>query len=87
MPEIILYTKDYCPYCTKIKEYLKRKGYEVTKEIDITNDTNLQMEMVTKSGGKRTVPQVFINGVHTGGCDDTIALDKEGKLDEILKRG
>ena len=86
MAEIILYTKDYCPYCVKVKEFLKTKGYSVTKEIDITKSPDLAMEMVTKSGGKKTVPQVFINGVHVGGCDDTIALDKAGKLDELVKR-
>lgn len=86
MTEIIIYTKDYCPYCVKIKEYLKRKGHEFIQEIDITHDEKLQAEMIEKSGGKRTVPQVFINGIHTGGCDDTIALDKEGKLEELLNK-
>lgn len=88
MAEIIVYSKDYCPYCTKVKEYLKRKGYENDiKEIDITNDPETAIEMVKKAGGQRTVPQVFINGKHIGGCDDTIALDKDGKLDELLRNG
>ena len=87
MPNIEIYTKDYCPYCTKVKEFLKRKGYggNIT-EIDITNDTDLAIKMVEKAGGQRTVPQVFINGKHIGGCDATIALDSEGKLDALLKR-
>ena len=84
MAEIIIYTKDYCPYCVKIKEFLKAKGHAVTKEIDITHSPELATEMVNRSGGRKTVPQVFINGTHTGGCDDTIALDKEGKLEAIL---
>ncbi len=86
MANIIMYKTTYCPYCVKAKEYLERKGYKITQEIDVTTSDDLRMEMMEKSGGRKTVPQIFINGVHTGGCDDTIALDKEGKLDEILKK-
>ncbi|NDF11338.1 MAG: glutaredoxin 3 [Proteobacteria bacterium] len=85
MAEIILYTKDYCPYCVKAKELLKRKGYSNFKEIDITHDEKLQQEMLSKSNGKRTVPQIFINGTHVGGSDDLHALNDAGKLDALLK--
>ena len=83
MPDIIVYTKDYCPYCVRAKDLLKRKG-QVFKEIDITHDEALQQELLTKSGGRRTVPQIFINNTHVGGCDDLYALEKEGKLDTLL---
>ena len=84
MPDIIIYTKDYCPYCIKAKNLLKRKGYEQITEIDITQNEPLQKEMTLKSGGRKTVPQIFINATHVGGCDDLYALDSAGKLDDIL---
>ncbi len=83
MPEVIVYTKDYCPYCTKAKALLKQKNVSFT-EIDITHDEALQKEVVEKSGGRRTVPQIFIGGQSIGGCDDMYALNKEGKLDALL---
>ncbi|NBX04257.1 MAG: glutaredoxin 3 [Alphaproteobacteria bacterium] len=83
MPEVIVYTKDYCPYCTKAKALLTRKG-AAFREIDITHDEALQKEMVEKSGGRRTVPQIFIGGQSIGGCDDMYALNAEGKLDALL---
>ncbi len=81
---ITIYTKDYCPYCVKAKALLKQKNIENINEIDITNDANLQLEMVNKSGGRRTVPQIFIGEKHLGGCDDLYALNEAGKLDELL---
>ena len=83
MANIVIYTKDYCPYCTKAKQFLKNKG-QIFEEIDITRDEALQAELVEKSGGRRTVPQIFIGGAHIGGCDDMIAMDKAGKLDALL---
>ena len=85
MAQITLYTKDYCPYCTKAKNLFKRKGIEQFTEIDITHDEKLQQEMIEKSGGRKTVPQIFINGTHVGGCDDLYALNDAGKLDALLK--
>lgn len=87
MAEIVIYTKDYCPYCVKAKTLLKRKGYENFKEIDITNDANLQKEMLDKANGQRTVPQIFIGSTHVGGFDDLNALDQQGKLEPLLKAG
>lgn len=86
MANIIMYTTDYCPYCVRAKEFLKRKGYSVTEEIDVTSSDELRQEMFEKSGGRKTVPQIFINGIHIGGYDDTVAADKNGKLDEALKQ-
>ena len=84
MTAITIYTKDYCPYCTKAKNLLKRKGHEQITEIDITHDEALQNEMIEKSGGRRSVPQIFIGNKHVGGCDDLYALDAAGKLNELL---
>jgi glutaredoxin 3 len=80
---VTLYTKDYCPYCVKAKGLLKRKGVAF-EEIDITHDEALVKEMMEKSGGRKTVPQIFINGNSVGGCDDLYALDAAGKLDAML---
>ena len=86
MAQITIYTKDYCPYCVKAKGLLMRKGQEANiQEIDITHDEKLQQDMVTKSGGRKSVPQIFIGDTHVGGCDDLYALDKDGKLDPLLK--
>ena len=84
---ITLYTKDYCPYCTKAKALLKQKGVESQiRELDITRDEKLQAEMLEKSGGKRSVPQIFIGDTHVGGCDDLYALNAAGKLDALLAK-
>ncbi len=84
MTEIIMYKTTYCPYCSRAKDFLERKGYKITKEIDVTNSDELREEMLKKSGGRKTVPQIFINGIHIGGYDDTVAKDKSGELDKIL---
>lgn len=84
MAEIIIYSKDYCPYCAKAKELLKVKGHKNFTEIDITNDTDLAVEMMEKTGGAKTVPQIFINGTHIGGCDDLYAANDKGELDKLL---
>ena len=83
MPEIIIYSKDVCPYCVRAKMLLQRKGASFT-EIKITDDKTKE-EMMKKSGGRMSVPQIFIGEKHVGGCDDLYALDAAGKLDELLK--
>lgn len=84
MPEIIVYSKGYCPYCTAAKALLTKKGAKFT-EIDVTTEPALQAEMMARAGGRRTVPQIFINGAHIGGSDDLHALDAKGGLDPLLK--
>lgn len=84
MQKVTIYTKDYCPYCVKAKNLLTRRGVTDIIEIDITNDEKLQAEMIAKSGGKRTVPQIFIGETHIGGCGDLYALDSAGKLKTML---
>jgi glutaredoxin 3 len=84
MPEITVYTKDYCPYCHAAKELLRKKGAAFT-EVDIQKHPDRRAEMIEKAGGKTTVPQIFIGGRHVGGCDDIHALDSAGQLDPLLK--
>lgn len=83
MADIVIYTKDYCPYCHAAKDLLKSKGAAFT-EIDILRHPERRSEMVEKAGGRTTVPQIFIAGRHVGGCDDLHALDAAGKLDPLL---
>ncbi|MCE0722663.1 MULTISPECIES: glutaredoxin 3 [Legionella] len=83
MAEVIIYSTAYCPYCFKAKELLQQKQTSFT-EIRIDLQPELREEMITKSG-RRTVPQIFINGQHIGGCDDLYALDAQGELDPLLR--
>ena len=83
MADIVIYTKPGCPYCSRAKALLERKGADY-QEIIASNDPALKAEMVEKSGGKATFPQIFIDGKHVGGCDDIHALDARGGLDPLL---
>ncbi|KTD05331.1 glutaredoxin 3 [Fluoribacter gormanii] len=83
MAEIIMYSTGYCPYCVKARELLQQKHATFT-DIRIDLQPELRDEMITKSG-RRTVPQIFINGQHVGGCDDLYALEAQGKLDQLLR--
>lgn len=83
MADVVLYTKPGCPYCSAALSLLKRKGAEYT-EIVASNDPARKAEMVQKSGGRSTFPQVFIDGKHVGGCDDLHSLDARGGLDPLL---
>ena len=82
MAEVIVYSTSYCPYCVRAKDLLKRKG-AAFKELNAEDDA-VREDMITKAGGRRTVPQIFINGQHVGGSDELHALDKAGKLDAML---
>ncbi len=83
MPNIVIYSKDYCPYCQRAKALLRQKGISST-DIEVSNSANLVAEMIQKSNGRRTVPQIFIGDVHVGGSDDLFALERAGKLDPLL---
>ncbi len=83
MPEIVIYTKDWCPYCHAAKDLLASKGAAFT-EIDLMKHPERRAEMVEKAGGRSSVPQIFIGGRHVGGSDDIHALDDAGKLDALL---
>ncbi len=82
MPRIVMYTTGFCPYCVGAKNLLKNKGAE-WEEIRIDKERGKREEMMERSQ-RRTVPQIFIGELHVGGHDDLVALDKEGKLDELL---
>ena len=84
MTGIVLYTKNYCPYCKRAKALLTRKGITFT-EYDIQDSDDLVEEMIERSGGRRTVPQIFIGDQHIGGANDMFELDKLGGLDPLLK--
>ena len=84
MPDVVIYIKPFCPYCADAKALLKKKGTAFT-EIDVARDRTAFQTMVQRSGGRTTVPQVFIGEKHIGGCDDTYALDARGALDPLLK--
>jgi glutaredoxin 3 len=83
MPDIELFTTKICPYCVRAKALFKKKGVEC-REIDVSEDEELRLKMTERAGGKRSVPQIFIDGVHIGGCDDLYALDAKGGLDPLL---
>jgi glutaredoxin 3 len=83
MNKVTIYTTNYCPYCVKAKSLLTRKNISF-EEIAIQDDKTRE-EMVNKSKGRRSVPQIFIGDFHVGGCDDLYELDRQKKLDELLK--
>jgi glutaredoxin 3 len=83
MPKIEIYTKYLCPYCARAKALLQGKG-AAFEDIDITSDAERRAEMIARSGGGLTVPQIFIDGRHIGGSDDLAAADDNGQLDTML---
>lgn len=83
MANVVVYTTQICPYCTRAKQLLDRKGIAY-KEIRVDEDDKQRDIMIEKSG-RRTVPQIFINDKPVGGCDDLYALNQSGELDNLLK--
>jgi glutaredoxin 3 len=83
MAVVTIYTKPYCPYCDGARELLEKKGVDFS-EIDISGKPELRAEMIQRSGGLMTVPQIFAGERHLGGCDDIYALDARGELDPVL---
>lgn len=81
--KVEVYTTTYCPFCTRAKSLLKSKGVNF-EEIDVTEDAELRQKMVELSGGRRTVPEIFIDGKIVGGYDELKALDDSGTLDSML---
>ena len=82
-PNIEIYTWRTCPFCIRAKALLKRKGVEFT-EYSIDGDESARSEMAKRTGGRRSVPQIFIDDAHIGGCDDIHDLDADGKLNALL---
>ena len=83
MAQVEIYTTPTCPYCQTAKALLTRKGTAYV-EIDVSRDPALRDAMTQRAGGRRSVPQIFIDGHHVGGSDDLHALDRAGKLDPLL---
>ena len=83
MAKIEIYTKAFCPYCTRAKRLLDGKGVDY-QELDISMGGAQRTEMIQRANGRTTVPQVFIDGRHIGGSDDLAALDRNGGLDPLL---
>jgi glutaredoxin 3 len=82
--EVIMYSTGWCPYCDRARALLAKKGVAVT-EIDVEAAAGARAEMIERSGGRRSVPQIFIGGRHIGGSDDLYALDGSGGLDPLLR--
>lgn len=85
MARIEIYTKIFCGYCSRAKRLLASKGTEY-EEYDITIDRERKAEMVQRAMGRTSVPQIFIDGRHIGGCDDLFLLDRNGQLDPLILR-
>ena len=84
MAEILIYSKNHCPYCVRAKSLLDilEKDYTI---INLDEQPEHMTEMLAKSSGARSVPQIFIDGEHIGGCDDMYALHEKGKLETLLR--
>jgi glutaredoxin 3 len=85
MTHVTIYTKPYCPYCIRAVSLLEKKGVEFT-EVEAAFDPAKRQEMMQRSGGRATFPQIFVGDRHIGGCDDMLALDRDGKLDPLLQQ-
>lgn len=83
MAEIEIYSKRWCPYCMRAKSLLKRKKQDF-RDIDIARSPELREEMTRRADGRATVPQIFIDDKHIGGCDELMALERAGRLDPLL---
>ena len=86
MAQVEMYTTMWCPYCARARALLEKKGVAYT-EIDLMEEPRRRDEMIERAHGRTTVPQIFIDGEHIGGCDDMVALDRQGLLDAKLGLG
>ena len=84
MPKVTLYATAVCPYCVRAEQLLQRKGVVDIEKIRVDLDPAQREEMLARSGGQRSVPQIFIGDAHIGGCDDLYELEHEGRLDALL---
>ncbi|WP_085317655.1 glutaredoxin 3 [Derxia lacustris] len=83
MAKIVMYFRDSCPYCRRAESVLVKKGVTGIEKLYPDDDDALKREMVERTG-RTTVPQIFIDGKHVGGCDDLLSLDRRGGLDPLL---
>lgn len=83
MPKVDVYSTAWCPFCVRAKMLLQQKGVTFT-DLDVERDPSLRQQMVDRAPGSRTVPQIFIDDYHVGGCDQLFALERQGELDSLL---
>ena len=83
MPRVEIYTKTFCGFCWRAKHLLESKGIEF-QEISVDFGGEPKQQMIQRANGRTTVPQIFIGDLHIGGCTELVALEHEGKLDELL---
>ena len=84
MPEIVVYSSDWCGFCMRAKALLQHKGLEFN-EVVVDGDPERRAEMQSRSG-RTSVPQIFVGDTHVGGCDELYALERAGRLDPLLAR-
>jgi glutaredoxin 3 len=84
MASVEIYTRKFCSYCYQAKELLSRKGVAF-REIDVTGNADVRLQMNERAQGRNTLPQIFIDSKHVGGCDDLYALEDAGELDALLQ--
>ena len=85
MTKVTVFTAGNCCYCHMAKDLLRRKG-AAFEEVDVTGRTDLRSDLCTRTGGRRTVPQIWIGDLYIGGCDDLMDLERSGKLDTLLSQ-
>ena len=83
MADVEIYTQHWCPYCVRAKQLLERKGVTY-REIEAPHGSPARAEARQRAGGSTSVPQIFVDGAHIGGCDALMALERSGKLDPLL---
>jgi len=83
VPLVEIYTKTFCGFCWRAKQLLESKGVQY-KEISVDFGGEPRQQMIERANGRTTVPQIFIDGHHVGGCDELMTLERDGKLDELI---
>lgn len=83
MPTVEIYTKTFCPYCWRAKQLLDSKGVRYV-EISVDSGGDIREQMIQRAKGRTTVPQIFVREYHVGGCDDLYALERAGRLDDLI---
>ena len=83
MPKVEIYTRGFCSYCFRAKKLLDSKGIDYL-EHEVSYGGPDRQDMIQRAGGRTTVPQIFIDDRHIGGCDDLMELERQGRLDELL---
>ncbi|MEK9866186.1 MAG: glutaredoxin 3 [Betaproteobacteria bacterium] len=84
MSKVVMYSTDWCPFCSRARKLLESKGVSVEK-VNLDDEPDRKSEMIERTG-RRTVPQIFIDDYHVGGHEDLVSLDQSGRLDELLAK-